>query len=248
MKTTYFKLNLRVICIAILFACLTNFALVPVASAQDACVDAFRLPTELKPITMKARFKNEETEEGAFGYRTFHFTTPEQRAPFRWEIANGKIFSRTTGAPVTTATDRVPRPNTHDNWMNQNPSAFVISPEGRIFGFTRDQAMDAEVQVPDRWSSSGFRTLDPQHSTLLAGRPVGFAGEMKIVNGEVTEFTNRSGHYEPGDDATVAAIRFLMSKGLSFRNTKFKIMRGYPRNPEHDEFFNSLMPNSNSDY
>lgn len=47
------------------------------------------------------------------------------------------------------------------------------------------------------------------HSTFVAGESVICAGLIKIVNGKITDISNRSGHYKPGLKNLVDAINML---------------------------------------
>lgn len=70
---------------------------------------------------------------------------------------------------------------------------FVMDGDGRIF---------AEDKV----------TIQ-HHSAFLAGGPVAAAGFIKVVNGQVTEITNSSGHYMPPYDYTEQALTELKRQG-----------------------------------
>ena len=45
------------------------------------------------------------------------------------------------------------------------------------------------------------------HSSLLAGESCMFAGELKVERGIVKVLTNKSGHYKPGEEATLKVRR-----------------------------------------
>jgi hypothetical protein len=73
---------------------------------------------------------------------------------------------------------------------------FVMDANGRIFASTFQEA--------------GFF----HHSSLSAGRPVAAAGEITVINGVVTQVTNRSGHYRPEPKFTTQLLLELSSRGI----------------------------------
>jgi hypothetical protein len=58
------------------------------------------------------------------------------------------------------------------------------------------------------------------HSSMLSGAPVICAGEFKVAGGMLTEFDNNSGHYKPGTDNLVDAVKVLASLGLNLQTFK----------------------------
>ena len=61
------------------------------------------------------------------------------------------------------------------------------------------------------------------HSTLVAGGPVAAAGDLSILEGELLEISNSSGHYRPPPPYLEQAISRLKALGVDF--TKVKITR-----------------------
>lgn len=53
------------------------------------------------------------------------------------------------------------------------------------------------------------------HSSLLAGSDVAFAGEIKVVNGEIKWLSNKSGHYKPTESQLLSFLRHLQNMGIS---------------------------------
>jgi hypothetical protein len=76
---------------------------------------------------------------------------------------------------------------------------FVLSPLGRLY------VGQAKMGVI-------------HHSSFLAGRDVAGAGEMKIVNGQLKEITNKSGHYEPDYDHLRQTLKRLRRGGVAVDN------------------------------
>lgn len=69
------------------------------------------------------------------------------------------------------------------------------------------------------------------HSTLVAGEPVKFAGEMVIVDGEILAVNNMSGHYWPDGESYYVFKRVLREMGylkeLPELSERFEITMDY---------------------
>ncbi|MEV6599526.1 hypothetical protein AB0M36_22105 [Actinoplanes sp. NPDC051346] len=64
-----------------------------------------------------------------------------------------------------------------------------------------------------------YATLDQEvgvihHSSLLSGADVAGAGEIKVIDGRLVEFTDRSGHYQPAPAVNDRALAALRAQGL----------------------------------
>jgi hypothetical protein len=58
------------------------------------------------------------------------------------------------------------------------------------------------------------------HSSFLAGGPVSAAGELVVIDGELIEISNRSGHYRPPPFTLDQTIEHLEGLGLETGETK----------------------------
>ena len=52
------------------------------------------------------------------------------------------------------------------------------------------------------------------HSSFLAGLPTAGAGELKVIDGTLKYITNKSGHYQPGDEHLVQTLMELRDRGV----------------------------------
>ena len=68
------------------------------------------------------------------------------------------------------------------------------------------------------------------HSSLTAGEPVAYAGEIKVEDGLLTEISNRSGHYRPPQASVDQARQILEFFGIDFATLK-QIKVGSPHFP-----------------
>lgn len=81
---------------------------------------------------------------------------------------------------------------------------FVMDEHGNLFGGPIDKP--------------GFHS---QHSAYLGGKPVAFAGRMKVENGHLTWVDNSSGHYKTPMDAMKHLLMELKIKGID--TSKFQV-------------------------
>lgn len=180
----------------------------------------------LSPISMAGEYEGENEFDTTY---VAYITKEKERREHQWKIREGKFVHAISGKPV----------NTNDNGATRAPYdsysriPFVISPKFRVYGFTES-----------KFEALSKGVLSVHHSSLLAGQPVGFAGEVEIADGEVLQFTNRSGHYLPDEIATIETIKLLKRRGLSFQKTQFQIegLEDLLDNPEYRRFLLSLMP------
>jgi hypothetical protein len=56
------------------------------------------------------------------------------------------------------------------------------------------------------------------HSSIFAGEPVHFAGEIKVSQGRIEWISNKSGHYQPGLAETYAVLEFLRDRGCNLNS------------------------------
>jgi hypothetical protein len=96
---------------------------------------------------------------------------------------------------------------------------FVMDGEGQVF------AKGAQSALNERDDTG--RSVHTHHSSFLAGEDVAGAGEMSVNRqGFVTEITDRSGHYKPGEQQTTQTLDELENKGVNLDNVKFTMDRG----------------------
>lgn len=62
---------------------------------------------------------------------------------------------------------------------------------------------------------NGFQGGSFHHSSFLSGKPIKCAGEIIIHNGDLKFISNMSGHYRPGTQQLIGAVRDLQAMGLS---------------------------------
>lgn len=219
-------MRFRVVILSTVLALTAAFAL---THTPQAFADARKSTCNelLSPLFMDDEYVGED--DPTVGTVTY-ITDAKERREYRWKIQNGKFVHALTGEPVTTNDIHKTTRPTYDRISRVE---FVISPNFHIYGFTESQQ-----------EALSKRILDIHHSTLLAGQPVGFAGEVEILNGELLQFTNRSGHYLPDEVATIEAIRLLKRRGLSFKKTQFHIenLEHLLSDSEYRRFLLLLMP------
>lgn len=130
-------------------------------------------------------------------------------------------------------------PTKYFNDEERRQAEIVVTPAGTLaFANTGEKlrpdvfyvfVMDrrGSLYVIEKWV--GNRNWREQHSTPLAGAPVGYAGYV-IVDGQgfITYLSNKSGHYQPAPYAVAQVIHQLDRRGANFSRTKIDVeLRGY---------------------
>ena len=62
------------------------------------------------------------------------------------------------------------------------------------------------------------------HSSIFAGEPVHFGGEIKVSQGRIEWISNKSGHYQPGLAETYAVLEFLHDRGCNLNSFAIDIV------------------------
>jgi hypothetical protein len=93
--------------------------------------------------------------------------------------------------------------------------------DGELFDTTEASTLHSDGRAIFVMDCSGnlYATTDhafgiTHHSSLLAGDPVAGAGEITVRNGDMSEMTDASGHYEPTAEMNDRALEVLRDQGL----------------------------------
>ena len=62
------------------------------------------------------------------------------------------------------------------------------------------------------------------HSSIFAGEPVHFAGEIKVSQGRIEWISNKSGHYQPGLRESLYVLKYLSRMDVSLDSFDFHLM------------------------
>lgn len=131
-----------------------------------------------------------DTLQNLVSAKVKYLKTSKDREPYKLVKQGGKIKQ---GKP--------PKPKggydtgeESTNASGQGFAIFVMSADGDIYA--------ASHQV-DRF----------HHSSFLAGGATAGAGEIKVESGELTEISNKSGHYQPGPEHLVQSIQGFKKLG-----------------------------------
>jgi len=81
--------------------------------------------------------------------------------------------------------------NTLDNHV---PTMFVMDTEGKVYA------------GPQKFAEF-------HHSSFLAGKPVAAAGEIEVIDGTLTSYSGKSGHYKPTQEQLGQFTSELKSSG-----------------------------------
>jgi hypothetical protein len=100
---------------------------------------------------------------------------------------------------------------------------FVMDGEGQVF------VKESKAALAQEEDTTG-RKVHVHHSSFLAGEAVAGAGELKVDSlGFVNEVSDRSGHYQPGEEESRQTLDELENQGVNLDNVKFSMNRGEGR-------------------
>lgn len=126
------------------------------------------------------------------------YLTEEQRAGYALLFRDGRIYDGS------------------GNLFDTGNAATLHSDLGRaIF------VMDASG---DFFASRYHAVGQFHHSSLVAGGPVAAAGELQVVAGALTLFSDKSGHYRPRRRYTAQAIEHLSKSHISLGAVTFDLV------------------------
>jgi hypothetical protein len=179
------------------FAILLQFALLPYTWGED-----------LPLLTIKEMYLGEEKGESLAAPQKLiqYLRTPEEKKSHQLKIKNGIFYG----------------PN--DYPFDSSPGKFTY----------------AEGEGVDHWSKA-IIVLDDQdnlyfsldkveyqfhHSSLAAGNPVKFAGDVYVKNGKLIKFTNNSGHYKPSVKHVHQFMQYLETNGVDVTQVQFDLNQG----------------------
>ena len=155
--------------ISILTLLILSIGIVPTVWAQQPADDGGFCA--YSTLAMFAKYIGEENEGGYYDTAVVYFNA-EQRETYRVFVSDGLLMG-VHGFPI----DAV-----RDDYTTDDGAAlygiFAMDACGRIY-------------------LSYHHFTEFHHSSFLAGAPIASAGEMLIVDGQLLELNNSSGHYRP---------------------------------------------------
>ena len=95
----------------------------------------------------------------------------KERAAYKIEARDGKLWDA-QGRPFDTSYGE-------SHWSGAGKAITVMDGDGSLYA--------SNSHLPGQF----------HHSSFLAGKPVAFAGEIEVQNGNLTWMSNKSGHYQP---------------------------------------------------
>ena len=78
--------------------------------------------------------------------------------------------------------------------------------------------------APGELYAADHVTNEFHHSSIYAGRPVNFAGELRCDNGKLLELNNKSGHYKPGAAHAKQFLEWLERHGVVLSGVMFRFV------------------------
>ena len=158
------------------------------ATAQQALTGHFGFKHNLPVIEAKELEPSYQVGNPYGGeYMGTKYLSPPEAQDYKLSVTGGKVKKRKKSP--SNSTD----PKQNARWFLEDFDTTTIA-EG-MHG-ANGLAIYVLSQEGDLYSGEGKKFLF-HHSSLLAGTKVAAAGEIKVVNGEVTQVSNTSGHYAP---------------------------------------------------
>ncbi|MFO8091407.1 MAG: hypothetical protein R6U13_16325 [Desulfatiglandaceae bacterium] len=145
-----------------------------------------------KNFKLKAMDPVQFRKDKAYGVKYFNSM---ERENYRIKIKDGKMYD--AEGNLFDTTDSQANVST-----GKNRAIFIMDDEGKFY-YYRHPANDVI-----------------HHSSLNFGKPVAFAGEIKVIEGKLKYMNNWSGHYKPGVWFMKQAERYLESMGVNMYNVK----------------------------
>jgi hypothetical protein len=127
------------------------------------------------------------------GVVAYHATSPLAQLTTRITFKGGKMYRLLDKVFSTTGMSTA--------WGGSGWAIYVVSDQGH-------------------WFCSNHRVGMLHHSSLLGGRPVLSAGEIKVIDGLPHTVTAKSGHYRPKMEHFVNGLRCLAREGINLTSVK----------------------------
>ena len=130
----------------------------------------------------------------------------------------------------------------------QGKKGFVIDPKTRnvhLFEggievenmLTKARRPATEAEKEPGGLKANERLVSTHHSTPLAGKAVGGAGELQAEQGRVTKIADQSGHYKPEADLTRQAVKAMKMGGVALLDDTLVQADGQPATPEQQKHY-----------
>ncbi len=173
----------------------TPLILVLATIALAACGGAPKAPgARFELFPMHPQYVGEERGEGATG-DTVAYWDDATRAAHVLRVKDGKLVDA-AGRPLD--------PDIEGHPERGGFAMYAMTGDGTIY-----------------WSFD-HRPGHVHHSTLVAGAPVACAGDMTVINGELIDVNNSSGHYRPPPRALDEMVRRLREMGVDMSGVEVK--------------------------
>ncbi|MCB9535730.1 MAG: hypothetical protein H6704_05630 [Myxococcales bacterium] len=173
----------------------TLFTLALLGLALAACGGAPRAPADrFEVFALHPQYVGEERGEGETG-DTVAYWDDAKRAAHVLRVRDGKLV------------DLEGRPLDPDIEAHPERGGFAM------YAMTGDGTI---------YYSFDHRPGHVHHSTLTAGAPVACAGDMTVINGELVDVNNSSGHYRPPPRALDQMVLRLRELGVDMTDVEVK--------------------------
>lgn len=100
---------------------------------------------------------------------------------------------------------------------NQGEMVNTLDEGGNRSYFNCVVALDKKLYLSNYMSQEGQGGAI-HHSSIVAGAPVIFAGELMVLDGQIEKISMRSGHYKPTEKALEKFLTYLEERGIELSN------------------------------
>ncbi len=143
---------------------------------------------------MLEQYKGEEHGGGHYG-TVITYLTPEARARHVLHVKDGKLVDA-NGKSLD------PQLGGEGHEKRSGFAIYVMGGDGTVYvSFDHDQGKF-------------------HHSSLMAGGPVAGAGDMTVIDGDLLEISNSSGHYRPPAESLARVTERLTEMGIDMSGVK----------------------------
>ncbi|OPY06031.1 MAG: hypothetical protein A4E66_02306 [Syntrophus sp. PtaB.Bin001] len=143
------------------------------------------------------------------------YVTAEDRWRYQIIVSGGKMYRRAS-ADSTSTSDETLLDTGGQGYI------FIIDDKGNLYCSMGDQPKGQLFH----------------HSSIMNGVAVAFAGAIDVVAGKLTGIDNASGHYRPGKEHLLNALKIIQGQGISLKGVRITYLAGMRRIDENTELPN----------
>lgn len=142
-----------------------------------------------------------------------NYVTAEDRWRYQILVSGGKMYRRASAESTATSDETL---------LSANGYIFIIDDKGNLYCSMGEQPQGKLFH----------------HSSIMNGVAVAFAGAIDVTAGKLTGIDNASGHYRPGKEHLLNALKIIQTQGISLKSVRITYLAGMRRIDENTELPN----------